>query len=156
MTSYLLALLLRLSAPAYHAESIAYAIVQSGASWSEATALVHLAHTESRFALRVIENRCRPRECDRGRSRGIWQVNKRAATKHEWATLGKGGLYAQVVGARAALRIWRAGLKRCGGKLACARARYRGTSVVSGADRAFARRVLGMRVQLERSAGDES
>jgi len=135
---------------------IAQAIAEVCSDAHCAAALIALGQVESRFAERVQAGRCRQHECDSGRSRGVWQINVRSVSRPTWRVLGRYDVEALRVGASEALRIWRAGLKRCGGKLACARARYRGTSVVSGADRAFARRVLGMRVQLERSAGDES
>jgi hypothetical protein len=127
---------------------IAQAIAEVCSDAHCAAALIALGQVESRFAERVQAGRCRRHECDSGRSRGVWQLNIRAVNRETWRVLGRYGDDSLRIGAREALRIWRYGLKRCGGKLSCARARYRGTIVVSGADRAFARRVLRVRQAL--------
>lgn len=129
-------------------EPVAQAIADVCDNARCAAALIALGQVESRFAERVQAGRCRQHECDSGRSRGVWQLNVRAVNRETWRALGRYDDDSLRVGAREAFRVWSAGLKRCGGKLACARARYRGTSVVSGADRAFARRVLLMQERL--------
>lgn len=129
-------------------EPVAQAIADVCDNARCAAALIALGQVESRFAERVQAGRCRQHECDSGRSRGVWQLNVRAVNRETWRALGRYDDDSLRVGAREAFRVWSAGLKRCGWKLACARARYRGTSVVSGADRAFARRVLLMQERL--------
>jgi hypothetical protein len=110
-----------------------------------AAALIALGQVESRFAERVQAGRCRRFECDRGRSRGVFQINITAVDSETWAALGRYDNESLRIGAREAIRIWRYGLSRCGGNISCARSRYRGARAVSEADRALARRVVRLR-----------
>lgn len=119
-----------------------------------AAALIALGQVESRFAERVQAGRCLSFECDGGRSRGVFQINITAVDGETWAALGRYDHEALRIGAQHAVRIWRHGLRRCGGNLACARAHYRhGRKVrASEADRAIARRVS--RLQRALSGGE--
>lgn len=121
-----------------------------------AAVLIRLGQDESRFASRIQAGRCGAHECDRGRSRGVWQINRGAVNSSTWAALGRYDHEALRVGARQALRVWRAGLKRCGGNLACARAFYRHGHRVwpSAGDRLFAQRVVRLQFVLASTGGD--
>lgn len=49
-----------------------------------AALLVTVGYHESGFAMRIIANRCKPTECDRGRARGFGQVHANALNRQEW------------------------------------------------------------------------
>src|SRR5687767_12279984 len=46
------------------------------AEW--ASLIVAIGYAESGFSLRIMDGRCKPWECDRGRARGGWQVHRYA------------------------------------------------------------------------------
>ena len=138
--------------PAYHGDgetdearrtrldSPAEAIVEVARTSDDVVALVALAEAESRLAAHVHQGRCRPWECDGGLARGLWQNHEGSVAPAVWFVLATPGPLADRVGAREALRVWRSALGWCHGDLACARARYRGTSRITEHEQAFARR----------------
>ena len=157
--------------PAYHGdgesleqrearfESPAEAIVSAAERPDDVVALVALAEAESRLAAHVHAGQCRPWECDGGDAAGLWQVHRRSVALAVWLVLNVPGELADRVGARVALRVWRSSLHWCHGDLACARARYRGTSRITDHERAFARRFEELRSRIARIdnlAGAES
>lgn len=135
----------------YRLEPVAIAIATVTDDIDEQAALITNGQIESGFAERVQELRCRPRECDLGKSRGVFQIHRGTVDARDWYLLGVPGHYSQVVGARVALKVWRYSVRVCRGSLPCARARYRGESRVNADDRKFPARVWRMSERLRRA-----
>lgn len=75
------------------AQMIATAIdqaVQQNGDWPDgrrelATLMLTVAWHETRLSLRIHDGRCKPLECDRGKARGLWQLQAhRSLPKERW------------------------------------------------------------------------
>jgi hypothetical protein len=49
--------------------------------------VIAVGQAESNFSLRIMEGRCKPFECDRGRARSAWQMHKNKHTAPVWDEL---------------------------------------------------------------------
>ena len=59
--------------------------------------LIAVGAAETHYALRIMDGRCKPFECDRGRARSSWQLHENLFTRPVWAELhGFTNLHIQV------------------------------------------------------------
>ncbi|HYO94086.1 MAG TPA: hypothetical protein VER33_06215 [Polyangiaceae bacterium] len=57
----------------------------SGTRRELATLMLTVAWHETRLSLRIHDGRCKPLECDRGRARGLWQLQvQRSLPREQW------------------------------------------------------------------------
>jgi hypothetical protein len=68
---------------------------------------------ESRFSLRVHAGKCRPDECDFGRARSPWQLQRTAYSEPEWSTMVGVGLRPTRQAAWSAAKVLSEGMRRC-------------------------------------------
>lgn len=97
------------------AQAVASASEQGITSRTEWAALVvAVGYEESSFSLRIMDCRCKPLECDRGRARGGWQVHRYAEAIPLWDQMhGLANIDAQ---ARVASARLRRGFYTCKGR----------------------------------------
>ena len=50
-----------------------------------ASLMLAIAQAESGLSARIIDHKCKPRECDRGRAKGLGQIWKNALNREDWA-----------------------------------------------------------------------
>ncbi len=68
-------------------EQVAESIALASESPAEAALLVASGWEETGWSLRVHEGRCRPDECDHGRARGPWQLQRDGMSRESWALM---------------------------------------------------------------------
>jgi hypothetical protein len=104
--------------------SIAIAIDEAATSPQEAAMLIATGYHESHFSLRIHAGNCRPDECDAGRVRGPWQVQRHGMRAEEWNQMhGLGNTRAQALAAQKRLIV---GQVNCRGSAYGALVRYLG------------------------------
>jgi hypothetical protein len=94
-------------------EVIARAISDASPTPEAAAMLIATGYLESHFSLRIHLGQCKPYECDGGKARGPWQVQRNRMLLDEWDRMT--GLENIEVQARAAQTRLGAGLSWCEG-----------------------------------------
>jgi hypothetical protein len=79
----------------------------------ERAMLMTIGWHETKFAIRLGENRCNPWECDGGRARHYWQTHQHGLTDAEWEALVGTDLETTKRAARHALRLIRRSYAMC-------------------------------------------
>lgn len=94
-------------------DTIAYSIASAAEGDAVvARLLVTVGRFESNFVERIQLGRCQPWECDRGRARSYWQLQRTSYVRDLWSDLVGVDPSAAALGAS---RVLRRGLKACGG-----------------------------------------
>jgi hypothetical protein len=105
MFKYILSLLLSFSASPHDVETakerkvrmsvVAMSIVYAAnrvawplGAWHMARTLTVHGYYESRYARHIHFGRCKPKECDNGKARGLWQLHEAAARPLAWWMMG--------------------------------------------------------------------
>jgi len=104
--------------------AIAIAIDEAASTPHEAAMLIATGYHESHYSLRIHAGRCLPNECDGGRARGPWQVQRNRMRFEEWDKMhGLAHTRAQAIQAQKRLIV---GQISCRGSQYGAMARYLG------------------------------
>lgn len=130
---------------------VAVAICQVAPTWPKRLYLMAQTYAETHLARYVLEERCQdgPKgaRCDEGLARGPWQ-NHRASCRAAWDPKVT-RLERYVGGARCALRLYVAGLRRCG----TLEGAFYSNSGKIGCRAKWARRRVELVARLERDVG---
>jgi hypothetical protein len=65
-------------------EQVAASIAQVAETPPDAALLIASGWEETGWSLRIHEGRCRPQECDHGRARGPWQLQRNGMSRESW------------------------------------------------------------------------